>query len=169
MNTNTRITDPVAASNNATQRAYGEAASAWRDGMSQAAGGFGKTEAKFKDGIENARRATEDWVQFCQGNIEALVRSGQIWASGVQDLSKQATASAQGSLEEAVSSAQKLSSVRSLKDVLEIQTTLARSLVERSVSEAGRFAEASVKLAEQAIAPITARLTLAAEKFAKSA
>jgi phasin family protein len=152
----------------ASQRAYADAASFWRENMSKAAGGLG-TEGKFKDGLENARRTTEDWVQFSQGNIEAFVRSGQIWVSGVQDLFKQAAASAQSLLEETVSSARQLTSVRSPKDALDVQTTLVRSFVERSVSETGRLANASVRLTEQAIAPIAARMTLAAEKFAKSA
>jgi phasin family protein len=165
MNTTNRITDTI----EAAQRAYGDAASFWREGMSKAAGGFGNTEANFKDGLENARRIAEDWVQFSQANIEAFVRSGQIWASGVQDLFKQAAASAQSLVQESLDSARQLSSVRTPKDALNIQATLARSFVERSVSETGRLANASVKLAEDAFAPIAARMTATAEKFAKSA
>jgi hypothetical protein len=39
--------------------------------------------------------------------------------------------------------------------------------MERSMSEVSKLQEASLRLAEQAAAPITARMTLAAEKFGK--
>jgi hypothetical protein len=56
-----------------------------------------------------------------------------------------------------------------LKDALDLQANLARSTMEKTLAESGKLTDASFKLAEQTIAPITARVTLAVEKFAKSA
>jgi phasin family protein len=108
-------------------------------------------------------------VSFSQGNLEAVLKSGQIWAAGVQDLSKQVAASAQASFEETVSTFKALTSVKSLKDALDLQASLARTTLEKTLAESGKLTDASFKLTEQAIAPITARVTLAVEKFAKSA
>ena len=38
--------------------------------------------------MEKAMKTAEELVSFGQGNVEALVKAGQIWAEGVQDLSK---------------------------------------------------------------------------------
>jgi phasin family protein len=62
-----------------------------------------------------------------------------------------------------------LSSVRSLKDAFELQASFARTTMEKTLAESGRLTDASMKLTEQAMAPLTARVSLAVEKFAKPA
>jgi len=140
-----------------------------KDGMTKAAAGFTETQAKVKEGMEKAMKTAEELVSFSQGNLEALLKSGQIWATGVQDLSKQVAASAQASFEETMSTFKAMSSVKSLKDAMDLQASLARTTMEKTLAESGKLTDASFKLTEQAIAPITARVTLAVEKFAKSA
>jgi len=49
-----------------------------------------------------------------------------------------------------------------------MQTSLARSSMEKAMTESGRLTDASIKLAEQAMAPLTARVNLAVEKFGKA-
>lgn len=142
---------------------------ALKDGMAQAAAGFEKTQAQVKEGFEKAVRTVEDMVQFGQGNFEAFVQSGQIWAAGVQDLSRQAAASVQSSYEQGVANLRQLAAVKSVKEAVDLQTQFARTSVEKAVADSSRFTDASVKLFEQALAPLTARVTLAVEKFAKPA
>src|SRR6185312_3410482 len=143
--------------------------SSLKDGMTQATAGFADTQAKVKQGMEKAMKTAEELVAFGQGNVEAMVRSSQIWASGMQDLSKQIAASAQASLDETLSTFKALTSVRSLKDAVDLQAAFARSTLEKTLAESGKLTDASFKLTEQALAPITARVTLAVEKFAKAA
>jgi phasin family protein len=140
-----------------------------KDGMSQAVAGFTETQAKVKQGMEKAMRTAEELVAFSQGNVEAMVKSGQVWAAGVQDISKQMAATAQASFEETVSTFKALSSVKSLKDAIELQASFARSTMEKTLAESGRLTDASVKLTEQTLAPLTARVSLAVEKLGKSA
>jgi phasin family protein len=140
-----------------------------KDGMAKAAAGLEVTQAKMKEGVEKAMKTAEEMVSFSQGNMEAFVKAGQIWAAGVQDISKQFAATAQASLDETMSTFKALSSVKSLKDAMELQASLARSALEKTMTESGRLTDASFKLTEQTLAPITARVTLAVEKFAKPA
>ena len=140
-----------------------------KEGMTKAAAGFTETQAKMKEGMEKAMKTAEEFVAFGQGNLEALLKSGQIWAAGVQDLSKQMAATAQASFDETMSTFKAMTSVKSLKDAMDLQASLARSTLEKTLAESGKLTDASFKLTEQAIAPITARVSLAVEKFAKSA
>lgn len=105
----------------------------------------------------------EQFVSFGQANLEAMMKSGQIWTAGVQELSVKLAASAQASLDETLSTMRAMSGVKSLRDAFDLQNGLARSAMEKTVSETGRLAETSMKLAEQAAAPITARLTAAVD------
>jgi phasin family protein len=173
MDPKTKFTETVAAANEAavaaTNRNVDQTVTTLKEGTAKAVSGLENTQGKIKEGVDRFMRTAEELVQFNQGNFEAFVKSSQIWAAGVQDLTKQAAASAQVSFEETVSTYKALSSVRSVREALELQANLARSSVEKVVAESGRLADASVKLAEKALAPLTARVTLAAEKFAKSA
>lgn len=162
----TAVTEATAA---ATKKNYEQAAYAVDTGIAQATAGFERTQAKMKEGMEKAMKTAEEFVSFSQGNLEAFVKSGQIWAAGVQDISKQVAATAQASFEETLSTFRALSGVKSLKDAIDLQTSLARTTFEKTLAESGRLTDASMKLAEQTIAPLTARVTLAVEKFAKSA
>ena len=140
-----------------------------KDGMTQAAAGFADTQAKVKEGMEKAMKTAEELVAFSQGNLEAMVKAGQIWAAGVQDISKQIAANAQASFDETMSTFKAMSSVKSLKDAFDLQASLARSTMEKTLAESGKLTDASMKLTEQALAPLTARVNLAMEKFAKPA
>ena len=138
-----------------------------KDGMTQAAAGMEKTQARVKEGMEKAMKTAEEFVTFGQGNLEAVVKSGQILAAGMQDLSKQFAATAQASFEESMATFKALTTVKSLKEAIDLQTGLTRTAIEKTLAESGKLTDASVKLTEQVMAPITARVTMAVEKFAK--
>jgi phasin family protein len=140
-----------------------------KDGVARAASGLADTQAKVKEGMEKAMKTAEELVTFGQGNLEAMVKSGQIWAAGVQDISKQIAANAQASFDETLSTFKAMSSAKSLKDAFDLHAGLARSTLEKTLAESGKLTDASMKLTEQALAPLTARFSLAMEKFSKSA
>ncbi len=114
-------------------------------------------------------KTAEEMVSFGQGNLEAFTKAGQIWAAGVQELSKQFAATAQAHVDQTVATFKALTTVKSFKEAVDLQSTLARSTVEKAVAETGKLTDASLKLAEQAWAPVTARVTLAVEKFGRPA
>ena len=137
--------------------------------MKDATAGFEKTQAEVKANMEKAMRTAEEMLTFGQGNVEAVMRSGRIWAEGVQDLSKTFVATAQAQFDQAMSTFKALAGVKSLKEAIDLQANLARSSMETAMTETTRLTDASMKLAEQASAPITQRMTQAVEKFGRAA
>jgi phasin family protein len=154
---------------NVTEKGFEATVSGLKDGMSRAAAGFADTQAKVKEGMEKAMKTAEEFVAFSQGNFEALVKSGQIWTAGVQDIGKLIAANAQASFDETMSTFKAMSSAKSLKDAFDLQASLARATIEKTLAESGKLTDASVKLTEQTLAPLTARFSVAMEKFGKSA
>jgi phasin family protein len=140
-----------------------------KDGVATATAGLETTQTKVKENMEKAMKTAEEFVAFSQGNVEAVMKSGQIWATGMQDLSKHVAAAAQASFDESMATFKALTGVKSLKDAFDLQTAFARSAMEKTLAESGKMTDASLKLTEQAMAPITARVTIAVEKFAKAA
>lgn len=120
-----------------------------------------------KKGMEKAMKSTEELVAFGQGNIEAFVKSSQIWTAGLQDLSKQFAATAQANLDETMNAFKAFSGVKSLKDAIDLQTNFARAAFEKSMAESGKLTDASFKLTEQALAPISQRMTAAIDSIVK--
>jgi phasin family protein len=164
-----KIVEMTAAAEPVATQATEASVSNLEEGVAKVTASFEATQAKVKERLEKAMKTAEELVAFNQGNIEAIVKSSQIWATGVQDLSKHLAATAQASLDESLSAFKALASAKSLKDAFELQSSFARSALEKSMAESGKLTDASFKLTEQALAPITARVTVAVEKFAKAA
>jgi phasin family protein len=118
--------------------------------------------------MEKTMKTAEEFMSFNQGNLEAVIKSGQILATGMQDIGKQVAAQAQARFEESMATFRALGAVKSVKEAIDLQATFARASMEKAMADTGRLTDASFKLAEQAIAPLTARVTLAVEKFSKT-
>jgi phasin family protein len=127
-----------------------------------------ESASKFQQKIkEYAMTTTEEFVSLGQANVEAVIKSGQIWTTGVQDITKTIAESAQAQFDHTVATWKALAGTKSLKEAFDIQSTRTRAALEKAVADTGKVTDASIKLAEQAMAPITARLNVAAEKFSK--
>lgn len=167
--TDTDTTKETVAMAAAVQSAPAALAETVQERLAVAQDAAGRPARAFKEGMTKTMKTAEEVVAFGQGNVEALVKSGQIWSTGMQDLSKQMAASAQASYEEALAAFKALTTVKSLKEAVDLQVGFARAALEKSMVESSKYTDASLKLAEQAIAPISTRMTLAVEKFTKSA
>jgi hypothetical protein len=124
-----------------------------KEGMEKAAKSMEGSQVKMKENVEKAMKTAEEALAFNQGNMEALVKASQIYAAGFQDISKHIAAASKASMEESVAFTKSLMGVKSVKE---------------AVHESSKLTDATVKLAEQAIAPLTARMTMAVEKFGKT-
>ena len=131
----------------------------------QAKAGLEQAQVQVKDGMQKALKTAEQVTQFSQGNLEAVMKSSQILATGLTDMSKLVAESARANLDETMSAFKAMTSVKSLKEAFELQTSFARTRLEKAMNESGKLTEHSLKLAEQAFAPITARVNAAVETF----
>ena len=94
MTTKTKTIEAMSASEDTMAKGFDATVAGLKDGMAQATAGFAETQAKVKAGMEKAMKTAEELVAFGQGNVEAMVRSSQIWAAGLQDISKLIAANA---------------------------------------------------------------------------
>jgi phasin family protein len=136
-----------------------------KQGAESAAAGMEHVHTNIKEGVNKMIKTTEQFVQFSQGNVEAMVKSSQIMASGFQEMTKLMASHAQSSLDHTMSTFKAMTGVKSIKEVLDIQAAFARDSMEKAMTESGKLTEHSMKLAEQALAPISARVNAAVETF----
>ena len=149
----------------ASVKTFEKSISTARDSIEKATRNFETSQTKIKENVEKAMKNSEQALAFAQGNVEALVKASQIYAAGLQDISTRFASSSKASLEDGVAFSKSLMGVKSVKEAVDLQTGFARTTMEKAVSESNKFADAAVKLAEQALAPLTARMTVAVETF----
>lgn len=114
-------------------------------------------------------KTTEQFAAFHQDNLAAMATSGQILAGGVTELSGHLAHSAESAMAEALSAWRAMTAVRSVPEALALQGSFARASIEKSLADGHRFAESGLRLAEQAAAPINARVGAAVAAFTQAA
>jgi phasin family protein len=132
---------------------------------------YDKAVALSKDRVEAAVKAGtaaykgyEDVIEFNRENVDAFVKSGLIVARGLQDLNKTLLTLAQDQVEQTVAAGRALVGVKSLRELVDIQSGLVKGSVDKLVAESSKISEVGVKLAEEALAPISARVNVVMEK-----
>ncbi|HYC03179.1 MAG TPA: phasin family protein [Azospirillaceae bacterium] len=117
---------------------------------------------------KQAFQTYDELTAFNKGTVEAVVASSQILAKGFETVSKTWVAFAQSSMEQSVSAAKALMTVKTLREAMDLQAEFARTSFDTLVAETTKVSELSVKVANEAIEPISARVNAAVEKFGKA-
>ncbi len=120
-----------------------------------------RSQELVKKGQETAGEMTE----LAKANIEALTEAGRIAASGVRSIGQDALNSGREGFEQASASLKTLADAKSPTEFIQIQSELARASFDRLVSEGSKFAESMVKLAGEAVQPLSNRATINAERI----
>lgn len=111
--------------------------------------------------------AFDDVAGFHKENVDAFMASSTILAKGFEALSKELMAFTQGQYEQSVSTAKALMGVKSVKELVDLQTEFAKTSFDALVAEATKVSETGFKVANEAAEPITARVNAAVEKLSK--
>ncbi len=107
--------------------------------------------------------------EFNKANVEAVVESGKIFFAGAQELVKDNVETGKTVVETVTEDAKKMASVKSPTELMQLQGELARRNFDAVVSYGSQRTEAWVKLYNDAFAPISNRVSVAAEKMSKAA
>jgi phasin family protein len=107
--------------------------------------------------------------EFTKGNVEALVESGKILAAGLQDMGKDYVAEGKTALETVQADIKELAAVKSPADFFKLQGEILRRNFDAAVATGSKRSEAALKLAGDAFAPLSTRVSLAVEKVKQAA
>jgi phasin family protein len=128
-----------------------------------------KMTAAFKDAQEKAKAAFGDAGEFAKGNVEAVVESSKILATGLQEMTKGYVAETKSAFEAMTADVKELTTVKSPTEFFEKQSALLRKNFDAAVAASSKNSEAMLKLANEAFQPISTRVSLAVEKIKKAA
>lgn len=135
----------------------------------QAQAFFSDMNDRTKGAVEKSTKLMEDANVFAKGNVEALVESSKIAASGLQTLGQDAAEYSRKSFETATATMKTLATVKSPTEMFKLQSDFFRTAFDSYVAEATKNTEALFKLAGEAAQPLSSRVALAAEKVKTAA
>ena len=103
-------------------------------------------------------------IRFGHETAEALIKSGHILQAGLRHMANTMNAATLAHFDRTVSCWHAMRDRKSIKEILNLQIDHARTSFEKALSETSDMAAASMKLAQDSMAPIAARMTTPAEK-----
>ena len=119
----------------------------------------------FKDGVEKALSAFNEANVHSKKNLEAVVASVTAAAKGAETVGAQAMAFSKKTFDDQVSAARSLAGAKSLQEVVELQTNLARSFLETYMSEFGKLSETVSASVKDSMKPLNDRVTDVVERL----
>ncbi|MBI1402302.1 MAG: phasin family protein [Porphyrobacter sp.] len=107
--------------------------------------------------------------EFGKANVDAMVESGKIFFAGAQEIVRTDLETGKTVIETVTEDAKKVAAVKSPTELMQLQGEIARRNFDALVAFGSKRTEAWVKLYNDAFAPISNRVSVAAEKITKAA
>jgi phasin family protein len=113
----------------------------------------------FKEGVEKTLAAINEANTVSKKNLEAVVASITAATKGAETIGAQAMALSKRTFDDQVTVARSLAGAKSLQDVVELQSTYARSFVESYMAEVGKLTDVVQASLKDSMKPLNERVT----------
>jgi len=122
----------------------------------------------FKDSVEKSLAAVTELNAHSKKNLEAVVASVTAATKGAETLGASAIAYSKKSLETQVAAAKTLAGAKSVQEVVELQTSFAKSAFEAYIAEVTKMSETVAASVKESLSPINERVTALVERVQAS-
>lgn len=119
----------------------------------------------FKDAVDKSLTALNELNAHSKQNLEAMVASTTAATKGAETLGAQAIAYSKKAVEDGMAAARSLGTARSVQEVIELQTTYAKSALETYLAELNKASETVAASVKETLTPLNARVSAAVERF----
>lgn len=119
----------------------------------------------FKDAIEKSLAQLNEANVHSKKNLEAVIASVSAATKGAEALGAQAMAYSKKAIEDQVAAAKSLGSAKSVQEVVELQTTFAKTALEAYMAEVGKMSETIAASMKDSVKPLNERVTALVERM----
>jgi len=119
----------------------------------------------FKDAVEKSLSALTDVNGYSKKNLEAVIASVTAATKGAETLGAEAMAFSKKSVEAQVAAAKSLSGAKSVQEVVELQTTFAKTALETYMAEMGKMSEIFAASLKDSMKPLNERVSAVVERM----
>lgn len=155
-----QVEDAVAVGKKTVEQAMKASTEGYEQAMSMTKEQVEKASAAFFKGYDEVATLNKQ-------NVEAMVKASDVLAKGAESVGKAYFDFAQSSAEASVEATKAMMGAKTVKDMVDIQSDYARTSFDNFMAESTRISEMTVKLANEAFAPIQAQVNAAFEKTFK--
>lgn len=129
--------------------------------------GLALSKDQFEKATQAATRGFDDFVALARGNVDAVFASAAVVAQGAEQLSRAWFALQHGAAEQAAEATRSLFAAKTVREIVDLQSTYTKTAFDGFVAESSKLSELGLKVTNDAVAPIAARVNVAVEKLAK--
>jgi len=119
----------------------------------------------FKDAVEKSLAGLNEANAHSKKNLEAVIASVTAATKGAEALGAQAMSFSKAAVENQVAAAKSLSTAKSVQEVVELQTSFAKSALEAYMAEVGKMSEIVSASMKDSMKPLNERVTAAVERL----
>jgi len=119
----------------------------------------------FKEGVEKGLATLNELNTHSKKNLEAVVASATASAKGAEALGAQAMAFSKAIFDTQVSAAKSLAGAKSVQEVVELQTSFAKTALETYMAEFSKMSDTVSASVKESMKPLNERVTATVEKF----
>lgn len=121
-------------------------------------------QAGFQDNMEKMMSSFGEMNTFAKANVDAMVESMTRAGKGMEKLNSHVLSYSKAAMEDGVTTAKKMAGVKSVQELIELNTTYAKSALENHMSELSKIGEVYAETLKDSFAPLNDRATAAMEK-----
>jgi len=118
---------------------------------------------------EKGTEMTGEMVTFQRANAEAMAEAGKILFTGMQDLTRDAVEETRKAADQMSEDARLMAAAKSPTELVKLQGDIMRRSFDHVVATGSKNTEAWIKLANEAFAPLTSRMSETVDKMNKLA
>ena len=126
-------------------------------------------QARTQAAYDKSTEAMGEMTEFAKGNVEAVAETGKVFAESMQGMGKTLADEAKSAYEVATADIKDMASVKSPTELFQLQGTIMRRNFDAMIAAATKTTDATMKMANDVAAPLSARMNVAAEKMSKVA
>lgn len=127
--------------------------------------GYEKAFASAQDRMQDMMKQYDDLAGFGQKAMQAFVASSTAYAKGYEQLSAELMAFSKQQVEDSAAAARAAMTAKSLQELIDLQTTYAKTSMDAMMAQGTRLSEITTKLAQETVEPLNEQFTAAFDNF----
>ena len=128
-----------------------------------------KTEKTMKNGTDAFAKNYESFIDFGNGNVEAVVEASKIYASGVEKITQEVVNGVKTSVEDNLAVTKAVMACTDPQELVDLQARQVGKFFDAWLAQGAKLSEMSVDALTKAAAPINQRFNETVEKVVKTA
>jgi|GEM_PF-5710303 len=140
-----------------------------RTSSEAASKGFEQAIDMTRGQVDAAVKSFDDMAAFSRSNLDALMECNSVCSKGFEEMKAEMVALTRDALEDSVKAAKAFSGVRTMKDLMDLQTGFMKDEYEKMVAGSTKLGEIALKLSQDMYAPLTARASAFADELSAAA